>query len=40
MRVCVATPMALYHLKKDTVRAKDREDAEALRVRFDLREGA
>jgi hypothetical protein len=33
-RVRVATPLALYRLKKDTVRAKDREDAAALRARF------
>src|SRR6476619_1515044 len=30
IRVLVATPMALYRLKKGTVRAKDREDAAAL----------
>jgi hypothetical protein len=36
--VWVATPAALYRLKKDTVRAKDREDAAALRKRFDLKE--
>lgn len=30
----VATPRALYDLKKDTVRALDRQDAEALRQRF------
>ncbi|MFN7918161.1 MAG: hypothetical protein U0Q55_22645 [Vicinamibacterales bacterium] len=39
VRVAVATPLALYRLKRDTVRAKDREDAEALRIRFGLREG-
>lgn len=32
----VATPRALYNLKKDTVRALDRRDAEALRQRFGL----
>jgi hypothetical protein len=35
-RVRVATPRALYHLKKDTVRAKDREDAAAIKQRFAL----
>lgn len=39
-RVSVATPRALYHLKKDTVRAKDREDAAALRERFGLEDEA
>lgn len=37
-RVRLATPAALYRLKKDTVRAKDREDAAALRERFGLRD--
>jgi len=32
----VATPAALYQLKKNTVRAKDRQDAAALRERFNL----
>jgi len=36
IRVWVATPRALYRLKKDTVRPLDREDAEALRRQFDL----
>jgi hypothetical protein len=36
IRVSVATPAALYRLKKDTVRAKDRQDAAALRERFNL----
>ena len=39
-RVSVATPMALYRLKRDTVRAKDREDAAMLRERFALRDEA
>lgn len=34
--VRVATPRALYRLKKGTVRAKDHEDAAALRLRFHL----
>jgi hypothetical protein len=36
--VRVATPAALYRLKKDTVRPLDRQDAEALRRQFDLGE--
>lgn len=36
--VTVATPRALYRLKKDTVRPLDRQDAAALRDRFDLGE--
>ncbi len=36
IRVRVATPRALYRLKKDTVRPLDRRDAAALRDRFDL----
>lgn len=36
IRVRVATPRALYLLKKDTVRAKDRDDAAALKQRFAL----
>ena len=39
-RVRVATPAALYRLKKGTVRAKDRQDAAALRERFDLEDEA
>lgn len=38
--VPVATPAALYRLKKNTVRAKDREDAAALRERFNLTDEA
>lgn len=34
--VQVATPAALYRLKKNTVRAKDHQDAAALRERFNL----
>jgi hypothetical protein len=37
IRVCVATPAALYRLKKGTVRPIDQQDAEALRRRFDLK---
>jgi hypothetical protein len=36
--VRVATPAALYRLKRDTVRALDRQDAAALRERFGLEE--
>jgi hypothetical protein len=36
-RVHVATPAALYRLKKGTMRAKDHEDATALRERFNLK---
>ena len=38
IRVSVATPSALYRLKKDTVRPLDRQDAEALKQHFDLEE--
>jgi acylphosphatase len=38
VRVSVATPRALYRLKKSTVRPLDRRDAEALRAHFDLKE--
>ena len=34
--VHVVTPRMLYRMKRDTVRAKDRADAEALRQRFGL----
>lgn len=37
-RVRVATPAALYRLKHGTVRAIDRQDAAALRARFDLKD--
>lgn len=36
IHVSVATPPALYELKKGTVRPLDRQDAEALRRRFGL----
>lgn len=35
----VATPKTLFNMKIDTVRAIDRQDAERLRVAFDLGEG-
>jgi hypothetical protein len=38
IRVPVATPRALYALKKGTVRPLDRQDAEMLRQHFGLRE--
>jgi hypothetical protein len=37
-RVSVATPTALYRLKKGTLRSKDRQDSDALRERFDLKD--
>jgi acylphosphatase len=40
VRVRVATPAALYRLKKGTVRPLDHQDAAALRERFDLKEEA
>jgi len=39
-RVTVATPSALYRMKKDTVRPKDHQDAAALRERFSLKDEA
>jgi hypothetical protein len=39
LTVTVVTPRTLYRMKKDTVRLKDRADAEALRVRFKLEVG-
>lgn len=36
--VTVATPLALYRMKKGTVRPKDHQDAAALRERFNLRD--
>ena len=36
IRVQVATPAALYQLKRRTVRPKDHQDAAALRERFNL----
>ena len=38
IRVRVATPAALYRLKRNTVRPLDRQDAEMLRQRFHLSE--
>lgn len=40
VRVKVATPAALYRLKKGTVRPLDHQDAAALRERFDLKDEA
>ncbi len=37
-RVPVATPAALYRLKKGTLRAVDQQDAAALRERFNLKD--
>ena len=38
VRISVATPRALYLLKRSTVRPLDRRDAEALRQQFGLQE--
>ena len=38
LEVPVVTPATLYRMKKDTVRLRDRGDAERLRLRFDLEE--
>jgi hypothetical protein len=38
IRVSVATPAALYALKRSTVRPLDRQDAEVLKRRFGLKE--
>jgi hypothetical protein len=40
VRVKVATPAALYRLKKGTVRPLDHQDAAALRERFELKDEA
>ena len=37
-KVSVATPLALYRLKKGTIRAQDHLDAAALRERFNLKD--
>jgi hypothetical protein len=36
LTVSVVSPRTLYRMKRDTVRAKDRADAEVLRRRFGL----
>lgn len=38
IKVRVATPLALYRLKKGTIRIQDRADAALLRERFDLKD--
>ena len=38
LTVSVATPATLYRMKRDTIRLKDRADAEMLRRRFKLEE--
>ena len=38
LTLTVVTPRMLYHMKRDTVRPKDKVDAAALRLRFDLGE--
>jgi len=37
--VPVVTPRMLYEMKKDTMRAKDRADAAAIKARFELEDG-
>jgi len=37
-KVRIATPLALYRMKKGTVREKDHVDAAALKERFDLKD--
>jgi hypothetical protein len=39
-RVHVATPAALYQMKKGTVRPTDHQDAAVLRERFNLKDEA
>lgn len=39
LTVSVVTPETLFRMKRDTVRLKDRADAELLRIRFNLGEG-
>jgi hypothetical protein len=36
VRICVATPKALYRLKKGTIRPLDHQDAAMLRQAFNL----
>jgi hypothetical protein len=38
IKVRVATPLALYRMKKGTIREKDHVDAAALKERFDLKD--
>ncbi len=38
LTVSVVSPRTLYHMKRGTVRAKDRADAEVLKRRFQLEE--
>ena len=38
IEVSVATPRMLYRMKRDTVRPKDRMDAEVLRERFGVKD--
>jgi hypothetical protein len=38
LTVTVVTPRTLYRMKKDTVRLKDKADAELLRRRFQIEE--
>jgi len=38
LSISVASPVSLYRMKRDTVRLKDRADAELLRERFQIEE--
>jgi hypothetical protein len=38
LTVAVASPVTLHRMKRDTVRLKDKADAELLRRRFGLKE--
>ncbi|MEW6756466.1 MAG: hypothetical protein AB1505_36660 [Candidatus Latescibacterota bacterium] len=38
VRIRLATPETLYRMKRDTVRPLDRQDAQALKERFALRD--
>ena len=38
LMISVASPQTLFRMKRNTVRMKDRADAEALRERFGLKE--
>jgi hypothetical protein len=40
LTVSVATPLTLYRMKRDTVRLKDKADAELLKLRFNLKDEA
>jgi hypothetical protein len=39
LEIAVVSPRTLFEMKRDTVRPRDRDDAERLRRRFDLEDG-